>query len=128
MENAFNERGVLITRNALNAAGQVFALREIHGTRIIQVQKNKTLPLFLSLLGLAGAVAGVAFRSGAGLTIGLMMIGVGAIAWFTQEVTHRLMVVMASGEREALSSPDLDFVQRVDQVLQRAVANASARP
>ncbi|TKC92374.1 hypothetical protein FAZ69_01455 [Trinickia terrae] len=127
MDNAFNERGVTITRNGLSAAGQVFALREIHRTRIVTIQKNKALPLTLSLIGLAGAVAGGIFRSGAGLTLGVMMFVVGVLAWFTQDITHRLMVATAAGEREALSSPDLEFVQRVDQVLKTAIENAAAR-
>jgi hypothetical protein len=127
MENAFNERGVTITRNGLSAAGQVFALREIRSTRIMTIQKNKVLPFTLSLIGLAGAVAGGISRSGAGLTLGIMMIVVGVLAWYTQDVTHRLIVDTPSGEREALSSPDLEFVQHVDQVLQRAIENLPAR-
>jgi hypothetical protein len=126
MENAFNERGVTITRNGLSAAGQVFALREIRGTRILTVQKNKALPFTLSLIGLAGAVAGGIFRSGAGLTLGIMMIVVGVLAWYTQDITHRLIVDTVNGKREALSSPDLEFVRHVDQVLQQAIANLAA--
>jgi hypothetical protein len=128
MDNAFNERGVSITRNSFSAAGQVFGLREIRGTRIVTAQKNKMLPLVLSLVGLAGAIAGGAFRSGAGLTLGVMMVVVGVLAWYTQDVMHRLMVVTAAGEREALSSPDLEFVQRVDEVLQRALESVTVRP
>ena len=128
MENAFNERGVTITRNGLSAAGQVFALREIRSTRIVTVQKNKALPLTLSLIGLAGAMAGGMFRSGAGVTLGVMMIVVGVLTWFTQDIAHRLIVDTPNGEREALSSPDLEFVKHVDQVLQQAIENLAAAP
>jgi len=127
MENAFNDRGVSITRNGLSAAGQVFALREIRSARIMTVQKNKALPLTLSLIGLAGAVAGAMFRSGAGLTLGVMMIVVGMLTWFTQDITHRLIIDTPNGEREALSSTDLEFVQRVDQVLRQAIESLAAR-
>jgi hypothetical protein len=34
------------------------------------------------------------------------------------------MVSTQGEDREALSSPDLDFLKRVDQALQRAVASA----
>jgi hypothetical protein len=127
MENAFNERGVTITRNGLSAAGHVFALREIRSTRIMTIQKNKAFPLTLSVIGLAGVVAGGMSHSGAALTVGVMVLVVGVLAWLTQDVTHRLMIETSNGEREALESTDLAFVQRVNQVLQQAVGNLAPR-
>ncbi len=127
MENAFSERGVTITRNGLSAAGQVFALREIRNIRILTVQKNKVLPLTLALIGLASAVAGGVFRSGAGMALGVMLIVVGLLAWRTQDIIHRLIVDTPNGEREALSSPDFEFVERVNQVLRQVIENLTAR-
>jgi hypothetical protein len=126
MENAFNERGVSITRNSFSAGGQVFALREIRGTRIVTGQKNKVLPAVLAALGLAGMIAGGVLRSGSWLTLGLMMLVVGVLAWYTQDIMHRLMVATPAGEREALASPDLEFVRRVDEILLRAAENVAA--
>ena len=45
MENTFNERGVMITRNGLSAGGQVFSLRDIQesygwATRSAQLSDN----------------------------------------------------------------------------------------
>ncbi len=125
MENAFNERGVALTRNGLSAAGQIFALREIRHVRVVTVQKNKALPIAISLAGLAGAVAGGAFRSGAAVALGVMLVVVGGLTWLSQDVTHRLVVVMPDGEREALSSTDLEFVQRVEQAVRAALESAS---
>lgn len=42
MENAFNERGVMVTRNGLSAAGQIFALREIRGVEVRTVRKTSS--------------------------------------------------------------------------------------
>ena len=123
MDNNFNERGVMITRNGLSAGGQIFSLREIQGTRVETIQKNKALPLTLSLAGAAAAVAGAIVSSGAALTLGAMMIVVGILAWTTQDIKHRLMVATQGGDREALSSPDPDFVERVQQALQNAIAS-----
>ncbi|WP_206956369.1 DUF6232 family protein [Trinickia acidisoli] len=123
MDNTFNERGVMITRNGLSAGGQIFSLREIQGARIETIQKNKILPLSLSLAGLAVAIAGGVSRSGAALTLGAMLIVVGILAWYTQDIKHRLVVSTQGGDREALSSPDSDFVKRVEQALQSALAS-----
>ena len=123
MDNTFNERGVMITRNGLSAGGQIFSLREIQNTRVETIQKNRLLPLSLSLAGAAVAIGGAFWRSGAALTLGVMFIVVGLLAWTTQDIMHRLMVSTQSGDREALTSPDLDFVKRVEQALKSALAS-----
>lgn len=122
MELPFNERGVSVTRNSLSAGGQVFALREIQNVRVETVQKNRIVPLLISLAGLAGAIAGGAFGSSAGLVCGVMLIVVGLLSWFTQDITHRLIVETASGDREALSSIEREFVVRVEQTVLQARA------
>jgi hypothetical protein len=120
MENAFNERGVTVTRNGLSVAGQVFALRDIGDVEVVTVHKNKLVPVGISLSGVAIAIAGGVFGSSAALVAGVMLVVVGYLAWTTQDVTHRLIVGMPDGKREALSSVDLDFVERVAGVVRDA--------
>ncbi|MGF6240163.1 MULTISPECIES: DUF6232 family protein [Paraburkholderia] len=126
METPFNDRGVSVTRNALSAAGQVFPLREILNVRVVTVQKNKVLPIAISVIGLVGAIVGGVFRSSAGIVCGVMLAVVGWLTWSTQDVTHRLIVETSSGEREALSSIDLEFVERVAQTVRDTIASAPA--
>ncbi|RDU98694.1 DUF6232 family protein [Trinickia dinghuensis] len=123
MDNTFNERGVMITRNGLSAGGQIFSLREIQNARVETIQKNRILPLSLSLSGLAVAIGGGISVSGAAMTIGVMLLVVGYLAWTTQDIKHRLMVRTQGGDREALISPDLEFVKRVEQALQNSRAS-----
>ncbi|EUC13030.1 UNVERIFIED_ORG: hypothetical protein BDU10_3934 [Burkholderia sp. CF145] len=125
MDTPFNERGVSVTRNALSAAGQVFPLREIKDVRVVTVQKNKLVPWAISLIGAVGLVVGGMFASPAGVVVGVMLIVVGWLTWITQDVTHRLMVQTAGSEREALSSIDLTFVERVAQTVRDALASAT---
>ncbi|HEY4298342.1 MAG TPA: DUF6232 family protein [Paraburkholderia sp.] len=122
METPFNDRGVSVTRNALSSAGQVFPLRDIVGVQVVTVQKNRVLPLTISLLGLVGAILGGIFRSPVGIVCGVMLIVVGWLTWVTQDITHRLMVQTANGEREALMSTDREFVERVGAAVQEAKA------
>jgi hypothetical protein len=51
-----------------------------------------------------------------------MVIVVGALTWFTQDITHRLIVETANGDREALSSIEREFVERVEQTVLQAKA------
>src|ERR1700737_1660529 len=123
MENPFNERGVTITRSSLSASGQVFSLRDIQDVRVVTMRKNKALPVAVSTIGVIVAAAGAVFRSGAALSIGVMLVVVGALAWLVQDVTHRLVVKTANGEREAVSSPDPVFLTRVEQAVRAALAS-----
>lgn len=125
METPFNDRGVSVTRNALSSAGQVFPLRDIVSVRVVTVPKNKVLPLAISLVGLVGAIVGGIVRSPVGMVCGTMLIVVGWLTWATQDVTHRLMVLTANGEREALMSTDRDFVARVGVAVDEAKATAA---
>jgi hypothetical protein len=122
MELPFNERGVSVTRNSLSAGGAVFALREIRSVRVETVQKNKIVPVVISVLGLIGAIVGGILGSSAGLVCGVMLAVVGVLAWLTQDVTHRLMVETSDGDREALSSAEREFVERVEQIVLQAQA------
>jgi hypothetical protein len=54
------------------------------------------------------------------------LVVVGWLTWTTQDVTHSLMVETSSGEREALSSIDLEFVERVASTVREAMAAAPA--
>jgi hypothetical protein len=55
-----------------------------------------------------------------------MLVVVGWLTWLTQDVTHRLIVETSTGEREALSSIDLEFVERGAQTVREALAAAPA--
>ncbi|WP_175746580.1 DUF6232 family protein [Burkholderia ambifaria] len=126
MENAFNERGVTITRNGLSAAGQVFPLRDIRNVDVVKIPKNRVVPWLISLIGVAAAIAGGIGGSSGALVVGVMLAVVGYLAWTTQDITYRLMVEMPDGKREALSSVDPEFVERVAQIVRDARAATAA--
>jgi hypothetical protein len=60
------------------------------------------------------------------MVCGTMLVVVGWLTWLTQDITHRLMVRTANGDREALSSTDRDFVERVGVAVNEAKATAAA--
>ncbi|KVX61905.1 DUF6232 family protein [Burkholderia stagnalis] len=126
MENAFNERGVMVTRNGLSAAGQVFPLRDIRHVDVVTIPKNKLVPSLISVIGAVSAAAGGLYGSSAALVVGVMLAVVGYLAWLTQDVTYRLIVDMPDGKREALSSADVEFVERVAQVVRSAQTATAA--
>jgi hypothetical protein len=122
MELPFNEAGVSVTRTALSVAGQVFAMRDIEDVQVIDGRRNRALPITLGVLGVALGVYGGIDGSAAALVCGVMLFVVGLIAWFTQDAPHRLVVVIGGEQREALTSVDRDFAERVQQVVRLAMA------
>ncbi|PLZ04174.1 hypothetical protein CY652_00365 [Burkholderia sp. WAC0059] len=130
MELPFNEGGVSVTRNALSVAGQVLALRDIADLRVVTVKRNRAVPVVLGLIGIAGAIASAVYGSAAGLVCGAMLVVVGILSWYTQDVTHRLVVVSGGEPREVLSSLDRAFAGRVETALRNAMEsrNAAAAP
>jgi hypothetical protein len=125
MELPFNEAGVSVTRNALSVAGQVFALRDIEDVQVVTGRRNRTVPIVFAVTSVALAAWGGLHGSGAALFCGVMLFVVGLIAWFTQDAPHRLIVVIKGERREALSSMDRSFAERVEQVLRLAMAGRS---
>ncbi|WP_186237399.1 DUF6232 family protein [Burkholderia gladioli] len=122
MENAFNERGVSVTRNGLSCAGLVFPLREIRDLAVVTVNKNAVVPILISLIGVAAIAAGAVYAVSGGIVVGAMLAVVGYLTWITQDVTYRLMVDTAEGKREAVVSIEREFVERVAQVVRDAKA------
>lgn len=122
MENAFNERGVSVTRNGLSCAGLVFPLREIRDLTVVTVNKNAVVPILISLIGVAAIAAGAVYAVSGGIVVGAMLAVVGYLTWITQDVTYRLMVDTAEGKREAVVSVEREFVERVAQGVRDAKA------
>jgi hypothetical protein len=86
------------------------------------------VPVLLSLIGVVLAAVGGAYTSGAALGCGVMLVVVGWLAWIWQEVTHRLLVVTKGETREAVSSSDRTFVERVEQAVRAAKAASADAP
>lgn len=127
MENTFNERGVTVTRNGLSSAGLVFPLRDIRDLSVITVEKSRTVPILISLVGAVAAVAGILYPSSAALVAGVMLVVVGYLAWISQDVTYRLIVETPDGRREAVASLERDFVERVGEAVRRLLAAQAAQ-
>ncbi|RQH05366.1 DUF6232 family protein [Paraburkholderia dinghuensis] len=122
MELPFNEAGVSVTRTALSVAGQVFPLRDIDDVQIVTVRRNHVVPICLSTSGAILAAGGYFLDSPTAFVCGLMLFVIGMLTWYSQDITHQLIVVKGSERREALSSLDPTFVERVEQAVRFAMA------
>jgi hypothetical protein len=127
-EAPFNERGIMLSRAGLSAAGQLFPLRDLRDATVIKVPRQKPLPIALGLIGLAIAIAGGVLTSGPTLVIGIMIAVVGYLSWITQDVIYRLYVSTPEGEREVMTTKEEAFAERVAAVVRKAIADRPASP
>ncbi|WP_233866801.1 DUF6232 family protein [Paraburkholderia adhaesiva] len=123
MELPFNEAGVSVTRAALSVAGQVFPLRDIDDLQIVTVRRNHVVPICLSTSGAILGVGGYLLDSPTAFVCGLMVFVIGILTWYSQDITHRLIVVTGKERREALTSLDPMFVERVEKAVRFAKAS-----
>jgi hypothetical protein len=121
MHSYFDEQGVLLTERGLAVAGQFYALRDMRGVQVQTVEKDKRLPLTLSLVGLVSLGAGIRIGSPAAIVAGVMLAAVGWINWRVQDAMHYVLVDMSGGPREALGSVDPEFAERVAQAVRAAI-------
>jgi hypothetical protein len=126
MDTPFNERGVTLSRAGLSASGQMIPLRELRAARVVKIERKKTLPVALALIGAVGLGAGIVTGSGATLVLGVMMVVVGYLTWITQDVIYQLMAQTPDGEREVLITKDQDFADKVAALVTEAIARHAA--
>jgi hypothetical protein len=122
----FNERGVTLSRSALSAAGQMFALRDLSAATVVMVPRQKPLPVTVSVLGMIALATGIAIGSGPTFVLGLMVAVVGYLAWITQDVIYQLMVTTPEGEREVLITQDQEFAERVAAMVRGLIDERTA--
>lgn len=120
MENTLDERGVAVTRKGLSVPGQFFSLQEIRSVAVHTHGRKKGLPSVIAAVGAGTVLAGAMLGSGAVLVLGGMLAVIGWLTWVTQGVTYSLWLEMPGGPREALESPDREFIERIASTLGHA--------
>jgi Family of unknown function (DUF6232) len=118
----FNERGVMLSRAGLSAAGQMIPLKDLRTADVLMVPRSKPLPVVITLIGLLTLAGGIAMGSGPALVLGVMIAVVGYLSWITQDVTYRLMVGTPEGVREMFMTKDEAFAERVAVLVRDAIA------
>jgi len=110
----FEERGVKVTNARFVIGGETHSMSGVTSVRS-QANKINRKPLFI--LAAIGAVAAIFHW------IGFVLIA-GAVAWwFLQKQTYSVILSSASGNQDALTSPDLPFIQNVVNALNDAIVH-----
>jgi hypothetical protein len=113
----FEERGVKVTNARFIVDAHTYAMNGVTSVKSTIVPPDRGKFVVGILIGLAILFA----ASGAGRLLGLAVAGFCAWLLMQQKDTHAVMLSSASGEQQALSGTDADFIRGVIYALNEAL-------
>lgn len=113
-ENSFfDEGGVTVTNARFIVSAQTYAMSGITSVKSIKESPSIKGPIILCILGL------FLFKE---VPIGAIILVAIAIAWFIlNKPKYSVVLSSASGEAEALTSKDSDFISRIVNAINEAI-------
>ena len=112
----FNENGVTVTNSRFITPGQTYAMSGVTSIRKLKITPSYKAPIITAIIGFISLGFG-----DSGIAIGILLI-IAGIAWFIlNKPTFVVVLSSASGEQEALSSKDEEFISRVVNALNEAI-------
>lgn len=107
-----DERGVKVTNARFLTFGKTHSMAGVTAVSSFIIKPNRKQPLILAAIGIIVAI----FHWS-----GFIVIG-GAVAfWFLQKPKYTVSLSSASGNDDALTDPDKDFIFRVVDALNEAI-------
>jgi hypothetical protein len=116
----FEADGVLVTNTRFVRGNETFAMSGVTSVRAHTVVPPKTGPIILIIFG---AIIGLASlqSSLSGVLVGVVVIGLG-ILWFRGiKNSYFVRLVTASGERDAVSSFDANYIGGIVDAVNQAI-------
>ena len=110
-----DEGGVTVTNARFVVPAQTYAMSGITSVKSLKHTPSIKGPVILGLIGLAGL-------GGKDTTIVALIFLAAGIAWFIlNKPKYSAVLRSASGEAEALTSKDSDFISRIVKALNEAI-------
>ena len=115
----FSGGDVQVTRTRVIVGNQTYPVNGITSIRTAHIPPNRLGSVLAGILGLL-----VLFTSQGNLQniiFGLVLIGVAVLLWIKAKHTYSIFFGTAGGEKQALSSADADYVNRVAGAVDEAL-------
>jgi hypothetical protein len=121
-----DEGGILISKTRFASGSQTFALASVSSVRGAEIAPNRSMPIFLILLGAIMGLIGIGatLESKWGVfpcAIGVASITVGVVTLCREKPIFAVMLTAAGGEVAAYTSRDKEFIARVINALTEAI-------
>jgi hypothetical protein len=118
----FEADGVLVTNTRFVRGNETFAMSGVTSVRAHTVVPPKTGPIILIIFGAIVALASLQ-SSLPGVVVGIVIAGLG-IVWFRGiKNSYFVRLVTASGERDAVSSFDANYIAGIVEAVNQAIVH-----
>jgi len=115
----FDSRNVSVSSARFIVSGQTYAMSGVTSVKTGRKDPSRMGPIILVLIGVCAMLAGTMEP----VLVGLVLVGLG-VYWFTQQKPELSVVLnSASGEAQALTSTDADFINGVITALNNAIVH-----
>lgn len=121
-ETFFNDGGLTVTNSRFIVPGQTYTMSGVTSIRAEQYTPSRKWPMIVMGFGVVGLFSAVDEGIGAGL-FGLAIIAIGVAWWRSKKTIYTVVLSSASGESDAFSSADEEFIDGVVSALNDAIVS-----
>lgn len=118
----FREAGVTITNARFIVPAQTYAMSGITSVKMFRETPNLVFPILMLVVGALLCLGSIGSSAGAA-TFGAVVAAVGIALIATAKSKYHVLLKTASGEAQALTSPDVAFIRRVVEGLNASIVH-----
>lgn len=111
-----SENGITISNARFITPGQTYAMSGVTSVKSLRKNPSRKAPIILGIIGLIAMVAG-----DTGIIVGVLLIAASIAWWVLNKATFTVVLSSASGEAQAYTSKDSQFITRVVNALNEAI-------
>ncbi len=115
----FNQGNVSVSNSRFIVNGQTYAMNGVTSVKTARKDPSRAGPIILGMLGLGSLVGGEA----SSLIIGLIIIGLAILWWIKQKPELTVVLNSSSGEAQALTSKDVDYINKIIEALNNSIVH-----
>jgi len=116
-----DEQGVRITPTRAIFGSTTYAMANITSVARGEAPARRKPGIIIAILGLIIFVACISFESVEGVVVGVVVLGLGILIAAIAKSTYHVKITSASGEAEATSSKDKQYIDSIVMALNEAL-------
>ena len=116
-----DEKGVNITGTRAIFGSTTYSMANISSVSTREEPAKRALGIWIAIIGLLLLIIGVSASLTWLIIGGIVILGIGALIAWAAKGTYYVKISSASGEVDALSSSDKEYIAKVVQALNEAI-------
>jgi hypothetical protein len=122
-ETIYRDSAIQVTTSRAILRDKTYAMANVTSVSMYTQPGNRTAGIILSILGGFGVLVGLTAGPDArcALWFGAIMLAVGLLAAITPKNSYWVRIGSASGEANALSSPDPEYIRKIVEAMNDAI-------